>query len=223
MALATFKDVCLDASDPARVAGFWAAVLGLRIEDAPGGAVLRGPTPHQTVWINEVPETKDVKHRVHLDVYAASIEGLVDLGARVVDTEAGRGKWTVMADPEGGEFCAFLRDPVPDERLHGIVVDTRDHMAQSEWWGSVYGAEVVHHPEGYSTVQDVDGLPNTTLDFVPVPEDKTVKNRVHWDVIAGDTGSLLAAGATLVRARGDGIGWDVLADPEGNEFCAFTE
>ena len=34
---------------------------------------------------------------------------------------------------------------------------------------------------------------------------------------------LLDAGATVLRARDDEIGWTVLADPEGNEFCAFGE
>jgi hypothetical protein len=36
------------------------------------------------------------------------------------------------------------------------------------------------------------------------------------------TEELLALGATLVRKRGGDIEWDILADPEGNEFCAFT-
>jgi hypothetical protein len=33
---------------------------------------------------------------------------------------------------------------------------------------------------------------------------------------------LVAAGATVLRARDDAIGWTILADPDGNEFCAFT-
>jgi hypothetical protein len=62
--------------------------------------------------------------------------------------------------------------------------------------------------------------------IVPVPESKLVKNRMHVDVV-GDTRALLAAGATMVRQRDavpppDGIEWDVLADPEGNEFCVFS-
>ena len=63
--------------------------------------------------------------------------------------------------------------------------------------------------------------------IVPVPEPKIAKNRMHHDVL-GDTQALLAAGATLVRLRDadtepDGaIEWDVLADPEGNEFCVFS-
>ncbi len=55
----------------------------------------------------------------------------------------------------------------------------------------------------------------------PAPEPKVVKNRVHHDV-DGDTAALLALGATLVRRRDGDIRWDVLADPEGNEFCVFA-
>jgi len=63
------------------------------------------------------------------------------------------------------------------------------------------------------------------MDFVPVHEPKTAKNRVHWDVTVPDVESvaaLVTAGATLLREPGGDIGWHVLADPEGNEFCAFT-
>jgi predicted enzyme related to lactoylglutathione lyase len=222
MTVAAYKDLCIDAVDPQRTAAFWGAVIGRTAEDAPSGAVLRGPTPEHTVWINGVPEEKVVKHRVHLDVYAEALADLERLGAQVVDTAAGGGWWTVMADPEGGEFCAFLREPLPAELLHGLVVDCADAAAIATWWGGVYGAEVVHHPNGYSTVQGVPGMPIATFDFVPVPEGKTAKNRVHWDVAVGDTVDLVDAGATLLRPRGGGIDWDVLADPDGNEFCAFA-
>ncbi len=56
---------------------------------------------------------------------------------------------------------------------------------------------------------------------VPVEEEKVVKNRMHIDVF-GSVDELLSLGATLVRRRDDEIEWDVLADPEGNEFCVFT-
>jgi hypothetical protein len=58
--------------------------------------------------------------------------------------------------------------------------------------------------------------------IIPVPEPKTVKNRMHMDIY-GDTPRILAAGGRLLRARGGDIEWDVLADPEGNEFCVFAE
>jgi hypothetical protein len=62
-----------------------------------------------------------------------------------------------------------------------------------------------------------------TLDFVKVPEPKTVKNRIHMDLAVGDIEPLLDLGATVVRPQGGDIAWHVLADPEGNEFCAFLE
>ena len=75
--------------------------------------------------------------------------------------------------------------------------------------------------DGFAWVEGAAGFPWRFWVFAGVPEPKTVKNRIHWDVW-GDTPTLLAAGATLLRARDDEIGWDVLADPEGNEFCVFV-
>lgn len=51
-----------------------------------------------------------------------------------------------------------------------------------------------------------------------------MKNRVHWDVILVDASvdALVAAGAAVVRPADHEIRWTVLADPEGNEFCAFA-
>ena len=224
MAIARFKDLCLDAVDVARAGPFWAAVLGLswKVQDD-GDGVLTGRTPQHTVWVNRVPEAKTAKQRVHLDVYARRIADLTALGASVLRPEGDSRGWTVMADPEGGEYCAFLHDELPGDLLHGLVVDSTDAEAQARWWGEVYGAEVVHHPSGYSTVQEVPGMPILTMDFVPVPEPKTVKNRIHWDVAVPDLQPLLDAGAALLRKPDAEIGWHVMADPEGNEFCAFTD
>jgi Glyoxalase-like domain len=159
---------------------------------------------------------------VHLDIYARSLAELTAKGATVVEAKHDDWGWTVMADPEGGEFCAFIRDELPDDRLHGVVVGSVEPAAIATWWSELYGADLVHHPQGYSTVENVPGMPILTLDFVPVPEAKSVKNRIHWDVNAPSLGALAAAGAAILRAADDEIGWTVLADPEGNEFCAFT-
>jgi Glyoxalase-like domain len=221
MVMARFKDLCLDAVDPARLAGFWAEVLGFSWElDEVGDGVLRGPTEQHTIWVSRVPESRTVKHRVHLDIFARRIADLEALGSSVVGD--GR-QWTIMADPEGGEYCAFLRPELPADRLHGLVVDSVDPAAQARWWGAVYGAEVVHHDKGWSTVQNVPGMPILTFDFVPVPEPKTVKNRIHWDVTVTSLQPLIDVGATLLRPADTEIRWHVMADPEGNEFCAFIE
>jgi hypothetical protein len=128
-----------------------------------------------------------------------------------------------MADPEDGEFCAFLREPaeVPTYRCHGVVVDAVDPEAAARWWGDRFGVEVAGDADqGWWWLTGVPGMPITSMEFVPVPEPKTVKNRVHWDVY-GDPAAFVAAGATVLRARDDEIRWHVLADPEGNEFCVF--
>src|ERR1700678_1267995 len=111
MAIARFKDLCLDAGDTARLGPFWAAALGLAWESQDNGdGVLRGPTPRHTIWVNQVPEAKAVEHRVHLDVHARELAELEALGATILEPQP---TWTVMADPEGGEFCAFLRPDPP--------------------------------------------------------------------------------------------------------------
>jgi len=77
--------------------------------------------------------------------------------------------WTVMADPEGGECCAFLRADVPSERLHGLVVDSADPAAQARWWADIYGIAVTDNDRWF-TLEGVPGMPILTMDFVPVPE-----------------------------------------------------
>jgi hypothetical protein len=222
MAMARFKDLCLDAGDPARLGEFWAGVLGRdwKAHDD-GDGQLTGPTPGHTIWVNRVPEPKAVKNRVHLDIYARQLADLEALGATVVEPQQGKRRWTVMADPEGGEFCAFLRDEVPAERLHGLVVDCADPAAQARWWADAYGVTVTVN-DGWFTLEGVPGMPIATMDFCPVPEPRLAKNRVHWDVTVADVAPLVAAGATVLREPDEEIGWHVMADPEGNEFCAFT-
>ncbi|MDO9496048.1 MAG: VOC family protein, partial [Nocardioides sp.] len=69
----------------------------------------------------------------------------------------------------------------------------------------------------------VPGAPFESFVFVAVPEPKTVKNRIHWDVDTPDIGLLIGDGARVLREPDDDISWTVLADPEGNEFCAFVD
>jgi hypothetical protein len=45
---------------------------------------------------------------------------------------------------------------------------------------------------------------------------------MHWDLVCPDVAELVARGATVLRVPDDEINWHVLADPEGNEFCAFA-
>ena len=216
----SFKDLCIDATDPEVQARFWAAALGLRAEPTGGDFRLVGEVPEHTLWVNKVPEPRSVKQRVHIDVHVAAVSDLIKLGAIIVDEAQ---PWTVLADPEGGELCAFVRDPdaLPDYRIYEVVVDAADPVTIASWWAERYNADVCHDQDrGFSWIDEVSGMPWPMV-FQSVPEPKTVKNRIHWDVW-GETATFLAAGATLLRSHDDEIGWDVLADPEGNEFCVFT-
>jgi hypothetical protein len=222
MALVTWKALCIDALDVAAVEGFWAHALEWdvgRLDD--GDAVLRGPGMGEEMWVNLVPEERTVKQRVHLDLRAESLERFA---GRERLTAEGEFPWTVLADAEGGELCVFTYDELPERRLKDVVVDAADHVAISQWWADVLGGRLTHADDGYSHLDEPPGSTLESIDFVPVPEPKTVKNRIHWDVTltpGSSVADLVAAGATVLRARDDEIGWTVLADPEGNEFCAF--
>lgn len=246
--LARWKDLCLDAHDQAAQGEFWAAVLGLNVESSPGKVSLEGASAHERIWINAVDRVstgldhqsstgldhQSKRNRLHLDIYAASVGDLEALGAAVVERAEDTGfAWTTMLDPEGGEFCCFVRDGGPGDpeapgargdelpayRLHGIGIDSADPAAQAAWWGRAFGVEPITfegHDDWY-TLEHATPDPVLTLDFAEVPEPRVGPNRVHWDV-TGDVEELLAAGATRLWETD---GWTVLADPEGNEFCVF--
>lgn len=227
MALATFKDLCIDVSDVDRMSAFWSTALGLDVlryesEDV----VLRGSTPQHGVWLNAVPEERTVKQRVHLDVHAASVAEYEEMGASVLpDWE--RLPWTVMADPEGGELCVFVREQVPAYRLYEVIVDSTDPVRIATWWADVLGARMGHDAEhGDAYVDNIPGAPFESIVFPRVSESKVVKNRIHWDVTVESADALedlKGDGATVLRPRDEEIGWTVMADPEGNEFCVFSE
>jgi glyoxalase superfamily protein len=109
-------------------------------------------------------------------------------------------------------------------RFKDLCLDANDHQALADWWCDILG----YVRKGDARQADwpipiVDPTGSGPLIWiVPVPETKTVKNRMHMDIY-GSTQAILTAGARLVRARGGDIAWDVLADPEGNEFCVFAE
>jgi hypothetical protein len=222
---ARWLELCMDTVENGpRLGAFWAAVIGGRHRASrrdPAGDVVVDGLEGGGIAMCPVPEPKSAKHRVHLDVYTASIADLEAIGAHVLlPAEASGFRWTVMADPEGGEFCAFVREPdaLPPYRLHGVGVDCADAGAMARWWGERFGIEAKPDPAGdWWTLEGVTNDPVLTFDFAPVPEPKTVKNRVHWDVY-GDVEDFEAAGARVLWRMPR---WTTMADPEGNEFCVF--
>jgi len=137
--------ITFDSADPAGLAAFWAEALGYHLQDPPEGfesweealeamgvppesrndasAVLDPDGSRPRLFFQRVPERKQVKNRVHLDVRAApGLEGDARMAALEVEAERlvslgatrlqryepapplGAGH-IVMADPEGNEFC----------------------------------------------------------------------------------------------------------------------
>ena len=203
--------------DVTREGQFWAEALGLTFNQEDRHVWLDGPTKQHRIWINEVPEPHTVKNRIHLDVHAAALADLEALGARQLETFP---RWTVLADPEGQEFCAFVRTEPPDLKLYELVIDCADAPALARLVGRCLRRRGGRGAARTSGRGRAGRCRSTCLVFDNVPEPKTAKNRVHWDVLA-DPDELVAAGATLLRPKGGDIGWHVLADPEGNEFCVF--
>jgi predicted enzyme related to lactoylglutathione lyase len=108
--------VVADCRDPAAVAGFWRLATGW----VPGNSVDRGVSLRSPTGVGPYLEllpsadTKTVKNRVHLDVapfegddQAAAVAELREAGARPADVGQGDVSWTVLADPEGSEFCVL--------------------------------------------------------------------------------------------------------------------
>ncbi|MCQ9134256.1 MULTISPECIES: VOC family protein [Streptomyces] len=104
------------------------------------------------------------------------------------------------------------------------VVDAADPVALGRWWAAALGWVVVGDaPDEYEIRPRRDRLPG--LVFVPVPEGKTVKNRLHLDFRPDDQRAevdrLLSLGARRTDVGQGERPWVVLADPEGNEFCVL--
>ena len=107
----TVSGVAIDANDLELVARFWCDVLGYQeLERDEGIISIGGSGPD--IDVLRVPEPKSVKNRLHLDLRASGsstedeLERLLALGARRVDVgQAPDVSWTVLADPEGNEFC----------------------------------------------------------------------------------------------------------------------
>jgi predicted enzyme related to lactoylglutathione lyase len=234
-----------DANDPARLARFWSGLLGWEIAEEtvgevdvwPAGYTYPDPVAVPIVFVL-VPEPKSGKNRVHLDLASTSaghqaelVSRARDLGGGPVDIGQGDVPWVVMADPEGNEFCVLeprdiYRDTGP---VAAILTDCGDPAALARFWAGAAGWEIKRTEDEIVGLRSPAGV-GPYLEFLRVPDEKAVKNRIHPDVApyrggdpAAEVARLRGAGASLVDVgQGDDVSWTVLADPEGNEFCALS-
>jgi Glyoxalase-like domain len=132
MSSSALKAVCFDCAQPAPLARWWAKTLGYHvrpyteddlaqlraegIDDPEGDPYVAVDPPDgegPVFWFNRVPEPKTAKNRVHIDVYVDNVDGidrLVARGATSLREPDEDRRWWVLADPEGNEFCAFVRE-----------------------------------------------------------------------------------------------------------------
>jgi catechol 2,3-dioxygenase-like lactoylglutathione lyase family enzyme len=132
-------------------------------------------------------------------------------------------------------------------KWYTVVVDCKDPQAQARWWAEVLDWVCVYDTPEEAVIVPRHGFEEearvATLEewmrrgqglvFVPVPEGKEVKNRLHIDLAPhlsqdrdAEIQRLLDLGATRADVGQDRNGaevtWTVLADPEGNEFCVLS-
>jgi predicted enzyme related to lactoylglutathione lyase len=237
--------VNIKARDSSAIGRFWAEALGWKAFH-PGVTTYVGPPGEDLVWpdpvavgidVVPVPElTTTAKNRVHLDIATTSVAQQAELvtrleaiGAKPADVGQGDVPWTVLADPEGNEFCVLepresYQDTGPIAR---IVVDCADPRAMARFWGEAMDWTRHEVTADHAVLRSAKGA-GPYLEFLRTPEAKTAPDRVHLDLrpYAGDdkeaeVARIRALGATdLDIGQGD-VPWTCLSDPEGHEFCVL--
>lgn len=114
--------------------------------------------------------------------------------------------------------------------VNALTIDSHDPTALAEWWAAALDWVVV----GVDEDGDVWVAPGTDPEefpgaipflFLETPDEKTIKNRLHLDLVPDDQDAevarLQSLGATMVDIGQGDVSWVVMADPEGNEFCVL--
>ncbi|MHA7145167.1 VOC family protein [Arthrobacter sp. TmT3-37] len=125
-------------------------------------------------------------------------------------------------------------------RWYSTVLESTDHCALARWWAEALGWEVLIETDDEAVLVppwarelgatlSFEQVP-PGLVFVPVTHEKQGKNRLHLDFAphtgqdrAAEIERLLALGARRTDVgQGPEVSWEVLADPDGNEFCILS-
>ena len=235
-------NLVIDAARPEVLADFWAALLGWHVAvEEPGEIDVRAPESDgwdlDLVFV-PVPEPKEVKNRIHLDLASTTPEHqaelvarALELGGRRVDLGQGDVPWVVLADPEGNEFCVLEpREQYADTgAVASILVDAHDPELLAGFWARITGRPIQAREGGVLVGLRAPSGRGPWLEFLRNDDVKLVKNRVHLDVAppaeadhAAAVTEVVAAGAAPADPDGPTLPWRVLTDPEGNEFCVLT-
>jgi predicted enzyme related to lactoylglutathione lyase len=228
----------VDANDPPRLARFWAGVLGWETADEPRDGVALLPADDTGFRIRFLPtsEPKTGQNRMHFDLTSASLEDQREtvarslaLGARRIDIGQGPdAAHVVLADPEGNEFCViepgnnFLADC---GFIGAVACDGSQEVGY--FWSEALGWPLVWDQDQETAIRSPYGGPKITWGGPPLMP-KPGRNRLHFDLTPpvdddqqAEVHRLLSLGATRIDIGQGDVGWVVLADPDGNEFCVL--
>ncbi len=115
-------------------------------------------------------------------------------------------------------------------RIQCVTFDARDPAGLAAFWQSALGWRRTFEQDDQIVLEPPEGSPEDgvvpDLLFQRVPEEKAAKNRLHFDLRPGDQAAEVARLEQLGARRADvgqgpDVGWVVMADPDGNEFCVL--
>jgi predicted enzyme related to lactoylglutathione lyase len=225
-----------DANDPARLARFWAGVLGREIAED-GVTLLPGDDTEFEVRFLPTEAPKTQPNQMHFDLTSKSFEDqqatvarALELGGRHLDIgQLPEETHVVLADPEGNEFCVieggnnFLADT-------GVIgaLSSDGSQAVGYFWSQALGWPLVWDQDEETAIQSPRGGSKISWGGPPI-RPKTAKNRLHLD-IAPPAGSdqeaevdrLVSLGAKRSETSPGEEGAIPMTDPDGNEFCVLA-
>jgi catechol 2,3-dioxygenase-like lactoylglutathione lyase family enzyme/predicted enzyme related to lactoylglutathione lyase len=229
--------LCIDANDPARLARFWAGVLGWEVDEA--GDDLGILPVDDTGFVIRFPRTSEPKvdrNQFHFDLKSTSAQEQRETVARALrlggsHLDVGQlptDDHVVLADPEGNEFCVI-------EAGNGFLADcgfigalSGDGLqATGYFWSAALGWPLVWDQDEETAIRSPHGGPKVTWGGPPL-NPRTGKERVHLHVAppadgdqATEVERLVALGATRADLGHGTVDRVVLADPDGHEFCVL--
>lgn len=234
------KSLAFNATDPLRLAIFWAEALRWQVLDGVSGMVGLAPTDGTRFNITFLPATpnpKQGKNRLHLDLtttsledQTASVEKLLALGARHIDIGQGAEELhVVLADPEGNEFCVIEPENsflAGTGRLGSITCDGTRKVGY--FWSEALGWPLVWDEDEETAIRAPDGT-GPFVTWGPPVSPKLLENRLHLELaptsrkdVSPEVDRLVSLGATRTGMVQDDEQKITMLDPDGNEFCLLV-
>lgn len=222
------QSVIFGAHDPARLADFWAALLGRSPVDDPRGPLLPGSDTQTGLRFSPDQTATVAANQMHIHLTSTSLADQQDvvaaalhLGADHLDVgqlpEEGH---IVLADPEGNEFCVI--EPA-NAFLAGcgffgeLACDGSRQVGH--FWAEALGWPLVWDENEETAVQSPQGGTKLAWGGPPLAP-RSERNRQRFELVTGDLEAeverLVASGATGARSVAPAV--VALTDPDGNEF-----